>query len=338
MTDTTKIEWADYTWNPWVGCTKVSPACDHCYAESWAKRFGLVKWGNNPRRRASPATWNKLKKWNRASADFKTHSGRMNTVFTCSHGDFFDNQVPAQWRDDAWEQIRQCDNLFMLILTKRPQNIAGMRPLFWRQINHRIGLGVTVENQTEADRRIPHLLEHDCAVRYLSCEPMLHQVDLENVAFVNGIEGDRFNALTGEAKIWGQSADSPQKVLLKLDPIPNTINWVIAGGESGAHARPSHPDWFRSLRDQCACANVPFLFKQWGEWFPGIVDDISDGSGGCAYPDIEHDHNSDRWQFKSVKYQEINGTDMLRVGKKRAGRNLDGSEHNQFPDFSGVAR
>lgn len=280
MAETTKIEWCDHTFNAWTGCTKVSPACDHCYAESWAKRSGIVQWGNHPRRRTSESYWKQPIKWNRIAE----RDGVRRKVFCCSLADVFDNQVASEWRSDLWRLIRETPALDWLLLTKRPQNIAGMLPgpIFnraWPWPN--VWLGTTVENQEEADRRIPHLLAVPAEVHFLSCEPLLGPVDLQAVrgewsAFHYGMEGCE----------------------------DGCISWVIAGGESGPHARPPMIGWVRSLRNQCAAAGVPFHFKQWGEYTP-------DDSGA--------DH-----------------TAMRRVGKKAAGALLDGREWREFPTPNGL--
>lgn len=229
MADTTNIEWCDSTFNPWIGCTKVSPACDHCYAETLANRFGWANWGNHPRQRTSKATWGNPRKWQRQADRFFAEHGRRRRVFCASLADVFDNQVPAAWRDDLWQLIRETPDLDWLLLTKRPQSIAKMKPLFWNEIRGRVWLGVTAENQIEADRRMPYLVKHrDCAILFVSHEPALGSVD--------------------------------------YSPWIAQLDWIISGGESGPNARPMHPDWARASRDQCVTAGVPFFFKQWGEW------------------------------------------------------------------------
>jgi protein gp37 len=245
-----KIEWCHHTFNPWVGCTKVSPGCDNCYAEAMMdKRLGVVKWGGEPKR-TSEANWKKPLGWNGRAK----HLGARHRVFCASLADVFDNQVPVQWRVDLWRLIASTPHLDWLLLTKRPQNMARMLPfdseragwgIAWPWPN--VWLGTTVENQEEADRRIPHLLAVTARVHFLSCEPLLGPVDLriDNYA------------------------------------IATRLNWVIAGGESGPNARPMQPDWARSLRDQCAAAGVAFHFKQWGEHHP---DGERWANGGYALP------------------------------------------------------
>lgn len=284
MAKNSKIEWTDHTFNPWVGCTKVSPGCDHCYAEGWAKRTGGSALWQGERRRTSEANWRQPVKWNKQSEA----EGRRYRVFCASLADVFDNQAEPEWRDDLFALIRETPHLDWLLLTKRPQNIAKMLPADWRAGYPNVWLGTTVENQTEADRRIPHLLNVPARVRFLSCEPLLGPVDL-TAHFLN-----------------------PQG-------FTDTPRWVIAGGESGPGARPMHSDWARSLRDQCAAAGVPFFFKQWGEWAPN--------------EEFTHFPRSDA----AVHEWLVPGSDLIeghswRYGKKRAGRLLDGIEHNGIPE------
>ncbi len=234
MAETT-IEWtatarpdgsmrAGFTFNPWVGCTKVSRACDHCYAEDWAKRTGAPRLWQGERRRTSPDNWKKPHVWNRNA---QRHNGRAK-VFCASLADVFDNQVPAQWRTDLWALIARTPHLDWLLLTKRPQNIAKMLPdpetgvKPWGRGWPHVWLGCTVENQEEAERRIPHLASVPARVHFLSCEPLLGPVDL------GGVQPD----------------------------------WVIAGGESGHNRRPMDLAWARSLRDQCAATDTAFFMKQ----------------------------------------------------------------------------
>lgn len=161
--------------------------------------------------------------------------------------DVFDNHksIEQSWRDDLWELIKATPNLDWLLLTKRPQNIRKFLPPEWFPPAN-VWIGITVEDQKTADQRIKHLSQIPQAVRFLSCEPLVGSVDLTDVAWFNGL---RFNALTGQ--------------LHNEHGFVFELNWVIAGGESGCKARPSDPDWFRSLRDQCKASQVPFLFKQW---------------------------------------------------------------------------
>jgi protein gp37 len=281
----TEISWCDHTFNAWVGCTKVSAACDFCYAETWAKRSGHPELWRGTVRRTTPENWKQPIKWNAKAA----RDGVRYRVFCASLSDVFDNQAPPQWRGDLWGLIHETPNLDWLLLTKRPQNIRHMLPVDWDNFTN-VWLGTTVENQTEADRRIPHLLAVPAKVHFLSCEPLLGPVDVSLWTFLG---------------------------------YPR-IGWVICGGESGGKARPMHPDWARSLRDQCAAAGVAFHFKQWGEWVTEIQspEDIV-LPGESRGPWATYHMGTDEWGGDL--------TQVFKVGKKAAGRLLDGVEHNGFP-------
>lgn len=273
MGENSAISWTDHTWNPWIGCQEVSPACDFCYAKRQNEHRQWVKgWGpHGERRRTSDANWCKPISWDRKAAKL----GIRYRVFCASLADVFDNRVPIQWHADVWMQIRCTPNLDWMLLTKRPQNIAGMLPPDWGDDGYpNVWLGTTVENQAEADRRIPLLLQVPARVRFLSCEPLLGPVSMLGIT-------------------------------------PNLIGWVIAGGESGSKARPSHPDWFRHLRDQCVSGGVPFHFKQWGEWAPGMK------GLSAKTPGYEFDGNP--------------STIVFRRGVLNTGRKLDGITWDGFP-------
>ena len=272
-----KIEWTDHTFNPWIGCTKVSPGCDHCYAENMAKRYGWAEWGiGKPRRRTSGANWVAPLRWDVRA---KT-TGRRLRVFCASLADVFDNEVPPEWRLDLWSLIDSTPNLDWLLLTKRIGNVGKMAKSNWWLDGWpaNVWLGISVVNQEEADRDIPKLLAVPARVRFLSCEPLLGPIDL---------------------KRW--MGNLPWDSELNLD-------WVIVGGESGGAARPMSPQWARDLRDQCADFNIPFFFKQWGEYVS--VSEVAGTGAHYKFPD---------------------GRTVRRVGKKLAGRLLDGREWNQFP-------
>ena len=242
MAENTKIEWADHTFSPWTGCTKVSPACDHCYAEGWAKRSGHVKWGSGqPRRRTSDANWRMPIKWNREAE----RTGVRPRVFCASLADVFDNAIPDAWRMDLFSLIAKTPYLDWLLVTKRVGNVMRMCSgdgLMFDMIADRVWLGVTICNQEEADRDIPKLLATPAPVRFLSMEPLLGPVELSNVT-------RRSDCVSQLGK-----------------PAMKGIDWVIVGGESGPKARPMHPAWARDIRDQCEAAGVAFFFKQWGGW------------------------------------------------------------------------
>lgn len=244
----TKIEWTDETWNPVTGCSKISAGCKNCYAERMAKRLaGRFGYPDAPN-----------------SFDVTLHPDRLEEplrwrnprkVFVCSMSDLFHPDVPKEFIWKVLEVAWKSDNHIFQILTKRPKR---MRHIYSDLCGNcledtplNIWLGVTAENQETADERIPILLETPAAVRFVSVEPILGPVDL-----------------------WPYlQKDSPH--------FNHKLDWVIAGGETGPGARPPHPDWFRALRDQCAAADVPFFFKQWGGphkkgWV--IVDELYTGN------------------------------------------------------------
>jgi len=228
MAKNSKIEWTHHTFNPWWGCTKVSPACKHCYAESWAKRVGQDIWGKYSERRFfGAAHWKAPLKWN---AEAQISRKRLR-VFCASMADVFEDRRDLDpWRDRLWPLIEATPYLDWLLLTKRPNVVSRLVP--WNtNWPSNIWLGTTAENQKEADRRIPYLVNNSAKVRFLSCEPLLGSLNL---------------------RPW----------------LDSHIHWVIAGGESGGKSRPTDPSWVRSLRDQCVTAKVPFHFKQWGNWAP----------------------------------------------------------------------
>lgn len=343
MTAQSKIEWTDSTFNPWIGCTRVSPACDHCYAEAqMATRMGRVEWGaGKPRSRTSAAYWRQPLRWNARSfwrcdtcgwrgegphLDGLLDEGAVRElcpqcwpalvaakparrrVFCASLADVFDNEVDPVWRADLISLIGMTPNLDWLLLTKRIGNAAAMLKEakdYWAFSDRpgkdwqNVWLGATICNQAEADRDIPKLLAVPAAKRFLSIEPMLGPVDL--------------------MPMFEHRADAHSDT---------GIDWIICGGESGPHARPMHPDWVRSLRDQCAAAGVPFLFKQWGEWAPRgpesmgypLVDSV---------PRIRLTNRGENGQDLGAKGGEHCW--MQRAGKHAAGRLLDGVEHNGVP-------
>ncbi len=271
MVENSKIEWTHHTFNPWIGCTKVSPACDHCYAERDTARFKTVEWGSGKeRKRTGEAYWQTPLKWNRQAEAL----GVRYRVFCASLADVFDNEVPDEWRTDLWKLIASTPHLDWLLLTKRIGNVTYPMP-------HNVWLGISIVTQKEAERDIPKLLAASAYTRFLSMEPLLESVDL--VHLENHKDGFHASALQAHHDDNYYQFD-------------NKIDWVIVGGESGAQARPMKAEWARSLRDQCIASDVPFLFKQWGEF----------------------------------------GEDGERVGKKKAGRHLDGRTWDQYPSRESV--
>lgn len=274
MAERSNIEWCDATFNPWIGCTKVSPACDNCYAErDFDLRRHVVQWGaGQARKRTSYANWKLPRQWNAKPFYECSHCGwrgdgstphiycsnthlkpARRRVFCASLADVFDNEVPVQWRRDLFDLIAATPNLDWLLLTKRIGNVRSLYGEAYLDSAHplppNVWLGATICNQAEADRDIPKLLATPAAVRFLSIEPMLGAIRLgswlqrsPSAAFVAG-------KVTATMPDWTRIGST-------------SIDWVICGGESGPHARPMHPDWARNLRDQCAAAGVPFFMKQ----------------------------------------------------------------------------
>lgn len=310
MGATTTIEWTDASWNPWRGCTMVSPGCMNCYAAARDARFeGGQHWGPGaPRVRGQD--WSSPYAWNRRAE----RERRRTRVFCASLADFFDPEVPPEWRADAWRVFRETHMIDWQVLTKRPENIRSMLPPDYSVENYpNVWLGVTVEDQNRADERIPLLLAVPASVRFLSCEPLLGPVDLSDYL----------------------RTPSLPKRIVKPHSLPieylevRGIDWVIAGGESGPHARATHPDWIRSLRDQCQRADrVAFFFKQWGEWADPEHTNMPPG----AVPSLRGIH----WieptgGIVDSREKTANAAMMFRFGKKHAGRELDGRFWTQFP-------
>lgn len=324
MAKETGISWATSTFNPWIGCTKVGPGCDHCYAEArMDTRLHIVNWGAGaPRKRTSIANWRGPVKWNaeRERAIAAGENPPPHRVFCSSLADVFDNEVDPQWRADLFALIRDTPNLIWLLLTKRIGNAANMidealqhdgaASFCWPWPN--VWFGATVVNQEEADRDIPKLLAVPAAKRFLSIEPMLGAIDLTWVkSKYDSLDDQHSDVLSGYLVRHNISGHIPSMGNPRLD-------WVIAGGESGPGARPMHPDWARSLRDQCAAAGVPFLFKQWGEWAPD--------EHFTYLPN--RDENIHEW-LESDNETIIDHS--WRYGTKATGNTLDGRQHLEFP-------
>lgn len=326
----TKIEWTDETWNPVTGCTKVSEGCDHCYAETIAHRFtGTKAYPNGfdvtlrPERLDQPLRWKRPRK-----------------VFVNSMSDLFHKDVPDDYIARVFAIMALAPQHTFQILTKRPGRACSLlgswdfRIMVYDHIvaiaggvEHdevwplpNVWLGTSVESQKWADVRIPLLLDTPAAVRFLSCEPLLGPVELSPwlwegvqypVDYGTGIEYDRAPA--------------------------HLLDWVICGGESGPGARPMHPDWARSLRDQCQATTVPFHFKQWGEWAPAGYSDgthllqvtgqaVTRESGTVTNP---YGHGSGVQDL--VDRGHAGWVRIRRVGKRAAGRELDGRTWDEYP-------
>jgi len=326
MPDTTTIEWTatrledgtvlpGFTFNPWTGCTKVSPACRNCYAEGFARRNSKVfgQWGpGSNRKRTSDANWRKPLKWNREAET----AGIRRKVFCASMADVFEDRPELEpWRLDLWRLIEQTPHLDWLLLTKRTDVMAKWAKAHGWPAN--AWAGTTVEDQQRADERIPHLLRVPADVRFLSCEPLLGPLDLHEWLSYNHGQVCCSYPLCG----CGGQEDAF-----------HGIDWVIAGGESGPNARPSHPDWFTDLAEQCEYAH--FFFKQWGAWGPRSSGHHIDN----AVPRVKLDETG-RNTATDVVVAGVPGLGtghspvwMNRVGKKRAGRQLDGRTWDQVPE------
>lgn len=263
MGEHSAIEWTDHTFNPWIGCAKVSPGCKHCYAETLMDtRYGRVEWGvHGTRVRTSPANWRKPVRWNRQAEE----SGVRARVFCASLADVFEDRDELEpWREDLFDLIHVTPSLDWQLLTKRPENVLAM---VGRErmavLADNLWIGTSVENQEHADLRIPELLKIPAAVRFLSCEPLLGPVQLRQswCDFLEGWDTDAEEGWDGE----------PEPVQVQTE----RVDWVIAGGESGPGARPCDVAWIRDLVRQCREADVPPFVKQLG------VRPIEDG---CSDP------------------------------------------------------
>ena len=279
MAKNSPIEWTHHTFNPWWGCVRVSPGCKNCYAEAWAKRVGLDLWGAKaPRRFFSDAHWKEPIRWNLEAA----REGTRRRVFCASMADAFERRTELNsWRERLWTLIGETPWLDWLLLTKRPERIADVVP--WTNAwPANVWLGTTAENQHWANKRLPELVRHPAAVLFVSAEPLLGSLDLQP---------------------WLGSGKDQRRV-----------SWVIAGGESGAKARPMNPDWARDLRDQCAAAGTKFHFKQWGHWGPDTAN------AEVRVPRI------------TLPSERGTPITLAKLGKKASGRRLDGRTWDEFPE------
>lgn len=332
----TKIEWTHHTVNFWWGCKKVSPGCANCYAAAIDRRYhGGEHWGTGKYLpRLEKAREECLRIERRAAKD-----GKPVKVFVNSMSDWLDPDVPIEWLAWLLDTIRMCPHVTLLLLTKRPElwlermnrvlefiqlnrgNREAMEEMIWNWVflsyhpdavllvpPANVWIGVTVENQPMADQRIPDMFKIPAALYFVSYEPALGPINLRKIVADEDELGAGYDALRG--CMTGQ---------LDSDAGGPRLSWVICGGESGPNARPMHPDWVRSMRDQCKAAGVPFFFKSWGEWAPSIF-------GCCPSPDL-----GEKLQFRYFEPPEYRASKTWRFGKARAGHLLDGVEHNEFP-------
>jgi protein gp37 len=238
--------------------------------------MGHQLWGrHSPRRFFGAAHWREPLGWNEEAR----RAGRRERVFCASMADVFERRADLNAeRLRLWSLIENTPHLDWLLLTKRPQNIRKLAP--WREDwPANVWIGTTVEDQTEAEKRLPFLLSVPAVVRFLSCEPLLGPLNLRG---------------------WFRKKDF------------HSIDWIIAGGESGGGSRPMHPDWVRSLLAQCQAFNVPFHFKQWGHWVPAELMD----------PNLP---------VSVVEFDNEPAVEMVRLGKKLAGRVLEGTTWDEIP-------
>lgn len=290
MGNSTGISWTDATWNPIIGCSKVSEGCKNCYAEQMASRFSFdelcrplyyagvinpdtMKWNGKVRQ--------KIPKFNPISVK------KRKTIFVCSMGDLFHESVPDEWIYEVLRVIMNTPKHRYMILTKRPER---MQAYFEKRCAIKnLALGVSVENQETANERIPLLIQTTATKRFISVEPMLGTIEL----------GLCLNCMPGGYENCHEHT--------KLD-------LVICGGETGKNARPVNPEWVVGLRDQCKNAGVPFHFKHWGEWWPS---------------------DQGQWLSEAEKHVNFDGPDQnhYRIGKKAAGRMIEGIEWNGMIDW-----
>jgi protein gp37 len=366
VSDKTGIEWTDATWNPVTGCTKVSQGCKHCYAErDWARLQHLPAYQGraftdvaiHPDRLEQPLRWKRPRR-----------------IFVNSMSDLFHPDVPDVFIDQVFAVMHLSPRHIFQILTKRPErmrdymldpatnNRVGMARArifdahciydsgFWMSGQSfrplpNVWLGVSVEDQSTADERIPVLMQTPAAVRWISAEPMLGPISLEWL----GHDGDGvIDALTGE--VWIDDAGPAARVRVhgsietsvmgrRVISARTALDWVVVGGESGPKARPMHPRLVRSLRDQCAKVGVPFLFKQWGEWIPYehgaqppfLLSQHGREIDGHFLPDFESEDGQLQREWICDYADQILAR---RVGKKAAGRLLDGVLHDGYPGDS----
>lgn len=358
MADKTAIEWTDATWNPTVGCSIVSKGCTNCYAMKMAARLEAmgqpIYRGLTKPSKAGPV-WTGTVRLNPAVLTKPLSWRRPRRIFVNSMSDLFHEALSDKAIDQVFAVMALCPQHTFQVLTKRPERMrAYMRgvaefrahatvkrfarlmplpfPKGWSGFEWplpNVWAGVSVEDQATADARIPILLRTPAAKRFISAEPLLGPVDLRNLTVARRYGTGLLDALTCDFK------DHHGQVLAGPPSGTGPLDWVIAGGESGPDARPAHPDWFRSLRDQCAAAGVPYFFKQWGEYHPSDQHD-PDTRPCDATPDAIH--ISGRREFRPFEAGELIVTKkaegwagMCRVGKKAAGALLDGREHREFP-------
>jgi protein gp37 len=341
-----KIEWTDATWNPIAGCSKVSPGCANCYAETMAKRLSAMGQEKYKNAVDVKGRWSGSITFDEKALLKPLKIQKPTRFFVNSMSDLFHENVRDEWIDSIFAVMANCPQHTFQILTKRPERMMeyltaktegyGMQSGEVKQLTRaaaaiatsgmgkfgstfswplqNVWLGVSVENQQAANERIPLLLQAPAAVRFLSIEPLLGSVNLNStLGGVQWIDGQR----GCDGKHYGIGSNECPKWLHHHHDhrCQKGIDWVIVGGESGPGARPMHPQWARDLRDQCVKAGVPFFFKQWGEHLH--TDQIT-----CEI----------RKQFSFNKWINEPSDGFVRTGKKLAGRELEGRTWDEMPE------
>lgn len=369
MASHSSIEWTDATWQPITGCSVVSPGCTNCYA----MRLAGTRLQHHPSRaglttmtKAGPV-WNGAVRFNREWLTQPLGRKKPKLIFVCAHGDLFHESVPDEWIDQVFAVMALAPQHTFQVLTKRAERMRKymerMRSRWILDLSAAINaignnairvadapgrpapqwplpnvwLGVSAEDQRRADERIPHLLATPAAVRFVSAEPLLGPIDLTALK-LEGVTSP-FNALQHGSTYTPNAVLNGVKTTKRFYHTSGqpTLDWVIVGGESGPSARPMHPDWARSIRDQCAAAGVAFFFKQWGAWKNGS-DFADDAKVVCRDGRVFENTIGAAVDADSARpIMAHNPTLMRNVGKKRAGRLLDGVEHNGVPAAAHVA-
>lgn len=370
MGDRSGIEWTEATWNPVVGCSILSAGCSRCYAmreaHRLATRLGIDKYaGTTDETKAGPV-WNGTVRLHQPHLDQPLRWKRPRRIFVNSMSDLFHEALSDEDIDKVFAVMAFTRHHTFQVLTKRSERMlsyldqprrrraweAVIRTMFGREsaspppVLPNVWVGVSVEDQAAADARIPDLLSAPVAVRWLSCEPLLGPVDLTRVGYgedpfddcgghpesaIGAVAtGMWWDATTGHFWSDNRYADGSRSDL-ELSARHPRIDWVVCGGESGDRGRPMHPDWARSLRDQCAAAGTPFLFKQWGAWTVTYDRDVED-------PDWRRcptaKDNNERY-LNLAGGHGFHGERVVfvrRSGKKAAGRLLDGVLHDGYPE------
>lgn len=303
MANKTGIEWTDATWNPITGCSVYSLGCKHCYA----MKLAGTRLQHHPSRAGLTVDTKNGPIWTgevRLNEDWLTQPmswKKPRMIFVCAHADLFHEAVPDDWIDLVFSAMELSPQHTFQVLTKRASRMRdyiNSRAFKYYPLPN-VWLGVSIEDQAAANERIPLLLDTPAAVRWISAEPLLGPVRLTGLfGLITDDEDVRIDALEGTFVTSRYQEEGT--------PLGAKLDWVVVGGESGPKARPMHPQWARDLRDQCAEAGVPFLFKQWGEWLPD--------NQNSNIPNAHEDG-------------------VCLVGKKSAGRLLDGVQHDGYPPY-----